>query len=44
MKTKNQYEQEIADLKELIKKLKISLTKALGVIAENHRKERDLEN
>jgi exonuclease VII small subunit len=35
MKTPPQYEAEIADLKELIRKMQIQLTAALETVAEN---------
>jgi len=38
MKTPEQYEAEIADLKELIRKMQIQLTAALEWGAKNHRK------
>jgi hypothetical protein len=40
MKTPQQYENEIADLKELIRKIKIQLAAALESVAENHGKEK----
>jgi hypothetical protein len=38
MKTRQEYEQEIAALKELIRKMQIQLTAALEWGAKNHRK------
>jgi HAMP domain-containing protein len=40
MKTPQQYEKEIEDLKALIRKMKIQLTAALESVAENHGKEK----
>jgi hypothetical protein len=37
MKTPAQYEAEIADLKELIRKMQIQLTAALETVAQNHK-------
>jgi hypothetical protein len=37
MKTPEQYEAEIADLNELIRKMRIQLTAALETVAEDHK-------
>jgi hypothetical protein len=37
MKTPTQYEAEIAELKELIRKMQAQLTAALEAVAQNHK-------